>query len=1305
MIVVFVVDTSSSMSTKLGGSCNNALSRLDLAKMAMESISKGLIRRIQEHNHNYHQQSLQHSQQQLLQQQQQQQKGSFTSTPSSFSVLQSMGLGSTCPSDIYLLLRTTPSATKSTTITLDTASKNSIHPESDCGASGRLLVGFGEYSSLTMDGSDKPATGSTASNSSSGSSNQGGGDYSSNNPNVHMAFERELKQLRVDLSTSTSASPSEVSRKNMTEAISAGLALMSRYRFQKRSTENFGMGRLPSPAMLVPSGGALATHALQPACMILFTDGECWKDNHVTAPILELSGITTPLREFYQEPFRWDQRIFIVTIRNDLSNSSPQVLLPPSILSLCEITGGCQTTIRSASSISSWADQMLKILAPPRPCHIPIADPLHLSTSTTNPSPPNNWNLPAGTFVQGGPICCFQALEAGTQGEPSPLHRAMILNVPFQQQVISTTGIPPNPSPPTWCIPEAFFPSPNLDTLPPRLAQPLLTFSRNYTAINSPTFDPLVVIKTLHHLEHLIMLNRKLLTPNQQQPGKLLLRDVYICEWISPDGKPALPPSPGRTEYTPVAVRGAGRSISEGEEPVLNIGILHVPTIATSNPSSLIYANSLSAKNSISRSSSGGSSNTYSTLTLLPPEPHILLPLLLKAADAEHRMLKKYPDKPRAVYLDDSWRSEFRAYLFRIPPYYQSALNRCLRPLLPPSLHSLVSNEGIEKLASQCFSKLCLQKIRSGEQTQKEANERMERQERELRRRGVSRVGNDSSTTGSFGHIGYGQYDPRGTTSSYLAALRTLPPPWKGRRGLPPEGTPSKSKLVDSSVLVQPGSRTCATFKPRNEKPANETLADLPSDCLVPYYESRRRWIFGGTGLTTRNVFVDGVSNDGSNSQRFRANSKPEDESLLAMAGVGVSTFNKMPTYKMGDYRERLLWTRAPIVGVGSSDCHGVAGTTAPDGSPLWSVDDNVMPLSFFDPKTGEFVDSVQARLRSKLTVHFGNPFKDKRGDSLIPEAFIHQQAPRRRAGSMLDDSTPMTPPGSPPQDSFLASEGEGEALFATPPRYSMSQSSESKPPTPPPIMRNKKRDSSDIAVTMSEPKRGKVEALEMLEEKKSPEKRVDGPLKPRPPPPPTVSGNVTRPPIPPIPPPKKAGNPPPPKLRPPPPPPPPAVTPGGTVVKPKPPLNRSSAPALPKGGPISGRSLIPSKEHPPVRAVNPPLSPIVSESPSATVATESNPVTAAATVRPLPKPMVVMYSSKSDAVGPTISSATTSITTGATTAAGDGGISAEIQSPDRKPNVELPPDWIVSWSRSQQRWYYFNKKTNKSVWEWPPPT
>ena len=45
-----------------------------------------------------------------------------------------------------------------------------------------------------------------------------------------------------------------------------------------------------------------------------------------------------------------------------------------------------------------------------------------------------------------------------------------------------------------------------------------------------------------------------------------------------------------------------------------------------------------------------------------------------------------------------------------------------------------------------------------------------------------------------------------------------------------------------------------------------------------------------------------------------------------------------------------------------------------------------------------------------------------------------------------------------------------------------------------------------------------------------------------------------------------------------------------------------------------------------------------------------------------------------------------------------------DLTNPDLKPCIELDPGWIIVWSRSQKRWYFFNGRANRSVWEWPPP-
>lgn len=45
------------------------------------------------------------------------------------------------------------------------------------------------------------------------------------------------------------------------------------------------------------------------------------------------------------------------------------------------------------------------------------------------------------------------------------------------------------------------------------------------------------------------------------------------------------------------------------------------------------------------------------------------------------------------------------------------------------------------------------------------------------------------------------------------------------------------------------------------------------------------------------------------------------------------------------------------------------------------------------------------------------------------------------------------------------------------------------------------------------------------------------------------------------------------------------------------------------------------------------------------------------------------------------------------------------MQDPNNKPDIKLPPDWMLVWSKSKKRWYYFDKRTQESVWEWPTAT
>ncbi len=960
MIVVFVIDTSPSMGKPLGEAFGDeynrsSMSRLDLAKMAVEEVVRKLKKRL--HEHNSHLQQL---------------------PPKLQESFRNIGLGF-AQKDEYLLLSTAP--------------QYQSQPGTNiCGAGGRLLVGFGSDNQMTGENS-QAGNGSMDAPVASQLQHQ--------NQHGIDSFQRELKRLKAtDWNGSSKQQQQQqqqqqqhMHNKNRSHkfpddgggamglniALSAGLQMLSRYRLKFKATENFGMGRLPSSAILNPTIGGASTHALQPACLIMITDGAC-----LTDPPSEGGGnlklnFSTQLREFYQEPFRWDQRIFCLGVGGRETMSSTQ-FLHPHLRTLCEVTGGSHMMIRSSSSgshsLSHFSDLLVNLIAPQLPRNLPIPDPISLLGQ-----PPPKQNIVkrpnGGIFVNGGPVVIFQALEPDmTTGKPSAKHRAGIYYVPISHgdALLSTASSAgdnmPVFQPPVWCIPESFFPSKKLDSLPPRPSQPNLLFSRYPSRLGSKCFEPSSVMKALARLDQLVMANLKLIAGNfPNQHSKFLKRDVYICEWISVEGKRTEAPSnPPNIEYCPVLVAGAGRpTLSDGEGNYLSIGILHIPPL-TQYPSSTA---------------------THSTITLLPPEPHVLLPLLIRAVESEHRALKKAAAlsenakdsglahkqataASRTVHLDESWRNEFRAYMFRLPPYYQNALKRSLRNVLPSSAHALLntdSNEGA--LASQCFSKLCLQKIRQAEQMAKVTNERLERQEAELRRRGMPTIGksarNDQhhhpqssrsnhaseSPKNAVNTVKFGQYDPRCPVESYLAALRQMPAPWK----------------IPSSVASMANSPKASS---ENQNAMN-ALGDLPGNCLMAYYESRRRWIFGGSGISMRGLHVDGVNNDGSNVQRCGAVNDKSQESLLSFAGVGVSELNATTTAKMGDYRERLLWSRAPVVGYGANDSTGVSATTSQNGAPVWSVDNDAMPVAFFDERTGEFVDSVQNRIRARLFVNFGN--------------------------------------------------------------------------------------------------------------------------------------------------------------------------------------------------------------------------------------------------------------------------------------------------------------------------------------------
>lgn len=322
------------------------------------------------------------------------------------------------------------------------------------------------------------------------------------------------------------------------------------------------------------------------------------------------------------------------------------------------------------------------------------------------------------------------------------------------------------------------------------------------------------------------------------------------------------------------------------------------------------------------------------------------------------------------------------------------------------------------------------------------------------------------------------------------------------------------------------------------------------------------------------------------------------------------------------------------------------------------------MPLAFYDPKTGEFEDSAQARVRSKLMVNFGNPYKEKRADSLIPEKFLSQAPSLRQGGFGSTSATNLwMSPSSTPSDSFDSVE-EGEAIFVLnlPSRRSPKRDEVDTPP--PPEILPSKRPRSDSDETMDSVG---------SESKKVPV--IPPPPRPRPPAPksklseksPAIS-----------------------KL-----PPPPPSRPKSGVPPPPPPIGaiKKIAPPAP-----------PTKIQPP-----PPKPPKIEHLANISVTTSCTSSTDEEEIK--------QSLDQHDDAGTTLANEgsaelKTSVDNedALSTASNANYVNDAVKSDvlvlddeSNKPDVALPTGWMCVWSKSQKRWYFFDTKSNKSVWNWPP--
>ena len=328
MIVVFVVDTSPSMGQPSSTDCNSSpargISRLDVAKMSIEHLARSMDKRIMENNRSFLFASAQAASMTAAQQQRidvgrleefdeflllstSLQVDSSSPPPSRDTDVKSY-VAENAHSSVHSQPESGIHSTSPPNFSMNSTSR-AIDAHVSCGAEGRLLVGSVEddrSSSKIVDSNIYSPSGIIMPH-----------------PPDRSHFESELKRLRsaaippVDADSGNIEFPDWAGGANgLNTALSHGLGMLSRYRLTRgRFVENFGKGRLPwnehQMTRLIKSsaaGGNKSNHSskydspLQPACLVLLTDGEC-----LTLPPAMGGGDLTlrfgnvPLREFYRE--------------------------------------------------------------------------------------------------------------------------------------------------------------------------------------------------------------------------------------------------------------------------------------------------------------------------------------------------------------------------------------------------------------------------------------------------------------------------------------------------------------------------------------------------------------------------------------------------------------------------------------------------------------------------------------------------------------------------------------------------------------------------------------------------------------------------------------------------------------------------------------------------------------------------------------------------------------------------------------------------------------------------------------------
>lgn len=250
----------------------------------------------------------------------------------------------------------------------------------------------------------------------------------------HAVFMNELKHL-------TAAGVT-----NMGPALKNAFDLLNLNRMQS-GIDMYGLGRAP--------------YYLEPSMIIVITDGSSLTHAGGVQQTLELpmQNHVVPGSELTREPFRWDQRLFSLVLRltgcppTEASSNAGLTLDHSPIGAMCAVTAGRSYSITTQRSIiqsiealvakvqSGVVIQFEKVGPDPPPIdNVDQSSNLNNDNSESNSMNNLNWHSTRSLIY---------------------VHRTLQKNFPVGH----------------WPIPEAYWPDPNLPSLPPRTAHPIVKFA------------------------------------------------------------------------------------------------------------------------------------------------------------------------------------------------------------------------------------------------------------------------------------------------------------------------------------------------------------------------------------------------------------------------------------------------------------------------------------------------------------------------------------------------------------------------------------------------------------------------------------------------------------------------------------------------------------------------------------------------------------------------------------------------------------------------------------------------------------